>query len=93
MRLKNFIDVYERVCVCVCDSRSESVDGEPFPVSDSLNAVRRGSTEPSGQGESRTHTHTHTHIHDLSSCLLFFPLIYINASTLNSFKSICCQLD
>ncbi|KAF4113827.1 SH2B adapter protein 3 [Onychostoma macrolepis] len=31
-------------------SRSDSVDGEPFPVSDSLNAVRRGSTEPSGQG-------------------------------------------
>ncbi len=45
----------------MCDSRSDSVDGEPFPVSDSLNAARRGSTEPGGQGESRTRTHTHTH--------------------------------
>ncbi|XP_016387346.1 SH2B adapter protein 3-like [Sinocyclocheilus rhinocerous] len=34
-------------------SRSDSVDGEPFPVSDSLNTARRGSTEPGGQGESR----------------------------------------
>ncbi|KAL1273739.1 hypothetical protein QQF64_026553 [Cirrhinus molitorella] len=31
-------------------SRSDIVDGETFPVSDSLNAARRGSTEPSGQG-------------------------------------------
>ncbi|KAK9975254.1 hypothetical protein ABG768_023307 [Culter alburnus] len=31
-------------------SRSDSGDGEPFPVSDSLNAAHRGSTEPSGQG-------------------------------------------
>ncbi|XP_043100526.1 SH2B adapter protein 3-like [Puntigrus tetrazona] len=31
-------------------SRSDSVDGEAFPVSDSLNAARRGSTEPSSQG-------------------------------------------
>uniref|UniRef100_A0A671QQJ5 SH2B adapter protein 3-like n=1 Tax=Sinocyclocheilus anshuiensis TaxID=1608454 RepID=A0A671QQJ5_9TELE len=39
-------------------SRSDSVDGEPFPVSDSLNAACRGSTEPGGQGESRTQTHS-----------------------------------
>ncbi|XP_017211718.2 SH2B adapter protein 3 isoform X1 [Danio rerio] len=30
-------------------SRSDNVDGEPFPVSDSLSAARRGSSDPGGQ--------------------------------------------